>query len=43
MPCALNKQRFCLGESPPVDAEKKEIAGHNKPVVEGRVLEILEG
>jgi hypothetical protein len=35
---------FVLGKIPLVDAEKKEIVGSNKPVVvEGRVLEMLEG
>ena len=36
MPCALNKQRFCFGRIPLVDAEK-EIVERNKPVEKGRV------
>jgi hypothetical protein len=33
MPCALNKQRVCLGRTPLVVAEEKETVEDNKPVV----------
>jgi hypothetical protein len=33
MPCALNKQRVCLGRTPLVVAEEKETVEDNKPVI----------